>query len=291
MKSRTIFLSAAVMLGLLLAGAILLHGPQAQARVAGPEQRPVALSALPVIDDFESGMPAGWFSYGDYGSGTAIATNVVATDTVPGATAGNHVLEIAYTSAGWGAGTGKDVPSQDWSPYDGLAFWFRGSASGGVYRVILSDNPNPAVPGDSAERFAYEFKDNATGWRYVLIPWGAFFRDPGYQPGGAPNDGLTLTQVQAYALALPNGTRTTYLDHVALFGAGQIPVTVGFDPQTYTVTEGDAVTLTVALNIASSQPVTVTYATADGAAQAGSDYVAATLSATVSVTALPSVTV
>ncbi len=237
----------------------------------------VRLVKFQVVDDFEAGLPAGWFQYGDYGSGTAIATNVVATDTVPGAAAGNHALEIAYTSAGWGGGTGKNLPGPDWTPYSGFGFWFFGSNSGGVYRVILSDNPNPAVPGDSAERFAYEFSDNLAGWRFIAIPWAAFFRDYAYQPGGAPDDGLTLTQVQAYALALPGGTRTTYLDHVTLFGAGEVPVTVGFDPQTYNAAaEGQPVTLTVALNVAAGQPVTVTWATADGTALAGSDYISAT---------------
>ncbi len=227
------------------------------------------------VDDFESGMPAGWFSYGDYGGGTAIATNVVATATVPGAAAGNHALEIAYTSAGWGAGTGKNLPGPDWSHASGFSFWFRGTNSGGTYRVILSDNPNPAVPGDSAERFAYEFNDNATGWRYVAIPWAAFFRDPTYQPGGAPDDGLTLTQVQAYALALPSGTRTAHLDHVALFGEGQAPLTVAFDRHDYAVKEGGTATITATLNMAAAAPVTVTYTTADGTAKAGTDYVAA----------------
>ena len=133
----------------------------------------------------------------------------------------NSVLEIDYTSAGWGAGTGHDLGGQDWSPYNGFGFWMLGSNSGRTYRVILSDNPNPDVPGDSAERFAYEFADNSIGWRLCQYPLGSFFRDPAFQPPGAPDDGLTLTDVQAYALALPAGTRVTYLDHVALFGDGE----------------------------------------------------------------------
>ena len=169
MKSRSILVSVAVLLGLLLSGAMLLHAPQAQARVAEPERgHPAAIAALPVIDDFEAGMPGGWFQYGDYGSGTAIATkSAVATDTVPGAAAGNHALQIAYVSAGWGAGTGRDIPGEDWSSYDGLRFWFKGEGSGVLYRLILSDNGDPNVGGDTSERFAYEWNDTAAGWR----PW------------------------------------------------------------------------------------------------------------------------
>ncbi|MFN3982914.1 MAG: carbohydrate binding domain-containing protein, partial [Caldilinea sp.] len=202
MKSRIAYLATA----LLTAGVLILL------------MSTVALAVVnanpPAIDDFESGVPGSWFEYGDYGSGTFINTTVVPTDAVPGLNP-NNVLQIEYNSAGWGAGAGNNLGGQDWSSFDGFAFWFKGANTGGVFRVILSDNPNPAVPGDSAERFAYEFVDNSTGWRYISIPWALFFRDYAYQPGGAPDDGLTLTEVQAYAIALPSGTAATvFIDDV-----------------------------------------------------------------------------
>ncbi|RME82165.1 MAG: hypothetical protein D6775_11565, partial [Caldilineae bacterium] len=120
----------------------------------------------PVIDDFESGLPGTWFQYGDYGSGTYINTTIVPTDTVPGLTP-NNVLAIEYNSAGWGAGTGNNLGGQDWSQYDGFSFWFKGAATGATFRVILSDNPNPDLPGDTAERFAYEFVDNSAEWQHI----------------------------------------------------------------------------------------------------------------------------
>jgi hypothetical protein len=53
--------------------------------------------------------------------------------------------------------------------------------------------------------------------------------------------------------------------------------TVQFDATTYTVDEGaGTATITVTLSAASGQSVTVDYATSDGAAQAGSDYLAVT---------------
>ena len=182
----------------LLLGLFLLAALAGSLTFAQPVDDP------PVLNDFESGLPGAWFSYGDFGSGVYINTTVVADDTIPGMTA-NNVLEIDFYSAGWGAGTGIDLGGQDWSQYDGFSFWFGGAATGGVFRVVLSDNPNPDVTGDSAERFAYEFVDDSAGWHHILIPWGAFFRDPGFQPPGAPDDGLTLTDVQAYAMALPVG--------------------------------------------------------------------------------------
>jgi beta-glucanase (GH16 family) len=223
------------------------------------------------VDDFESGLPGTWFQYGDYGSGTFINTTVVPTHTVPGLNP-NHVLQIGYNSAGWGAGTGNSLGGQDWSDFNGMGFWFWGSNSGQTYRLILSDNPDPNLPGDTAERFAYEFADNFNGWRFISIPWGAFFRDYVWQPPGAPNDGLTLTNVQAYALALPGGQRTTYLDNVSLFGDGEVTVRVDFMRSSYTVEEGQTVTLTVALNTPAAAPVTVDVATTGGTATPGGDY-------------------
>jgi uncharacterized repeat protein (TIGR01451 family) len=224
------------------------------------------------IDDFESGLPAGWFQYGD--GGTIIVPTTVPTSTVPGLPT-NNVLSIEYTSAGWGGGTGHDLGGQDWSQHDGFAFWFYGSSSATVYRVILSDNGNPAFPNDdTAERFAYEFVDNSTGWRYIAIPWGAFFRDYAYQPPNAPNDGLTLTAVEAYALALPIGTRTAWVDEVVIYGDGQLDTTVGFAPSSYSVVEGGAATITVTLNVTTTDTVMVDYETVDGTAVAGTDYTA-----------------
>ncbi len=262
MSKRIALLPFALLLGLLLLAA--LAGTISLAQPAGDP---------PVLDDFEAGLPATWFQYGDYGSGTFVNTTLVPTDTVPGLNP-NNVLEIGYNSAGWGAGTGNNLGGQDWSGYHGLGFWFWGGNSGATYRVILSDNPNPAVPGDSAERFAYEFTDNFAGWRFVSIPWAAFFRDWAYQPGGAPDDGLTLTEVQAYALALPGGARTTAIDHVALFGDGQPALTVGFSQRDYTVEEGGEAMLTVALSAASQTEVTVDLAVTGGTAAAGDDYTA-----------------
>ncbi|RME12327.1 MAG: glycosyl hydrolase family protein [Ardenticatenia bacterium] len=232
----------------------------------------VRLVKIQGVDDFESGLPGTWFQYGDYQSGTFINTTVVTTNTVPGLDP-NSVLKIEYNSAGWGAGTGNDLGGQDWSAYNGMGFWFWGSNSGQTYRVILSDNPDPSLPGDTAERFAYEFVDAFDGWRFISIPWDAFFRDYAYQPPGAPNDGLTLTDVQAYALALPGGTRTTYIDNVLLFGDGNVTPTVNFVQNAYSGSEGFPITLTLGLNTPPTTTVTVTVQSQDGTALAGVDYV------------------
>ncbi len=69
---------------------------------------------------------------------------------------------------------------------------------------------------DTAERFTTTFTDNFSGWRRVLLPFRNFTRAAS-QPAGAPNDGLTLSQVWGYGFGLPSGASgTVYLDQVRL---------------------------------------------------------------------------
>ncbi|MFW2332191.1 carbohydrate binding domain-containing protein [Ilumatobacter sp.] len=55
---------------------------------------------------------------------------------------------------------------------------------------------------DSAERFETTFTDSTAGWQEVSIPIGDFVRSSD-QPAGAPDDGLTLTDVWGYGFDLP----------------------------------------------------------------------------------------
>ncbi|MGD8794748.1 MAG: carbohydrate binding domain-containing protein, partial [Anaerolineae bacterium] len=189
MKSRRTFITLGLLVGSIMVVALAMFALTAPTATAGDGQ---IESEPPLIDDFEDGLPAGWFQYGDYGSGTWINHTPEITDTRPGGIPTTTVLAVSYNSAGWGAGTGHDLaPPQDWSDYDGFSFWFYGTNTGGTFRVILSDNRSD--PGsDTSERFAYEFVDDTAGWRYISIPWASFFRDYAYQPPGAPDDGLTL---------------------------------------------------------------------------------------------------
>ncbi len=71
---------------------------------------------------------------------------------------------------------------------------------------------------DTAERFEASFVDDVAGWRQVTIPLTALVRSA-EQPAGAPNDGLTLTDVWGYGFRLPDaGTATgsLLLDQVRL---------------------------------------------------------------------------
>jgi beta-glucanase (GH16 family) len=169
-----------------------------------------------IIDDFEAGLPETWFQYGDYGAGTSIDLATILVADRPGGEPETSVLSVDYVSAGWGAGTGRDLtPPQDWSAFSGLSFWFHGTNSGTTFELILSDNKSDPS-ADTAERFHATFTDDFAGWQHISLPWSVFYRGS-WQPPGAPDDGLTLTEMWAYAIALPSGTSGTfYIDEVAL---------------------------------------------------------------------------
>ena len=122
------------------------------------------------LDNFQSGLNS-WFTYGDWGGGAALTQTLPYTTSI--ATVGvvsNTVQKVEYVYGGWGVGLGKDtVPFQDWSGYDGFRFWFKGTNSGVVYKLILTDN--------GGERLATKFTDKFTGWQHLSFPWQVFYRD------------------------------------------------------------------------------------------------------------------
>ncbi|GAA1060581.1 carbohydrate binding domain-containing protein [Agromyces bracchium] len=67
---------------------------------------------------------------------------------------------------------------------------------------------------DTAERFTASTVVRGTGWQQVTIPFDAFERAD-EQPDGAPDDGLTLTDVQGYSLTFA-GKGTASIDRVTV---------------------------------------------------------------------------
>ncbi len=247
-----------------------------------------------VVDEFDDGAPTGvdgdanpvgFAVWGGGGYTAALTTTLVsATDplTLPHQTGDNNVAQFDYTipTGGWGgfthafANAGLDTwVSQDWSTYTGVAFWFYGANSGGEVNFDIFDNRT--TNSDSCERWTTLFTDNFSGWRFFQVPFSSFARK-GWQPGGAPDDGLTLTEVWAYAMGFPAnvGARTHYMDKVTLYGntGAAAELEVGFSAADYAVTEGETVTVTVSLNMTTTVPVTVSYATQPGTATPDWDY-------------------
>jgi beta-glucanase (GH16 family) len=251
---------------------------------------PALAAALPIVDDFESGLPSGtdangaaigFITFRDPNSTVAISTTATPPAPVPGATSPNNVLKMdlsVVSFAGFvhnfeNATVDTWVP-QDWSAYEGISFWLYGNNSGTTMFVDVLDNRNPGSTRDDAERWSIDVPDNFSGWREIKIPFADMHRKE--IGNGAPNDGFGLTEVHGWAL----GTITTpapqtyYVDNVMVYGvAPPRPLTVSFTAIDYRFTEGTTATLTARLSKPSSETVTVQYATSFGLAIPNRDYI------------------
>jgi beta-glucanase (GH16 family) len=246
-------------------------------------------ATLPVIDDFESGLPTGtdadgaaigFITFRDANSSVAISTTASPPAPVPGASSPNQVLKLdlnVVSFAGFvhnfeNAAVNTWVP-QDWSAYEGISFWLYGNNSGTTMFVDVLDNRNPGSTRDDAERWSIDVLDNFSGWKEIKLSFANMHRKE--IGNGAPNDGFGLTEVHGWAL----GTITTpapqtyYVDNARVYGVAPIrPLTVGFTSIDYRFTEGTTATLTAKLSKPSSDPVTVQYATSFGSAIPDRDY-------------------
>lgn len=74
-------------------------------------------------------------------------------------------------------------------------------------KTMLVDYVRVYQGPDTAERFETTFTDDTPGWKQVYLPFTGFTRGA-WQPEGAPNDGLTLSNVWGYGMVLPPGGLT-----------------------------------------------------------------------------------
>ena len=232
------------------------------------------------LADLASGVPAGFdafhnavgFSTWQDGGGalTLSAVSVAPGDTLalPGQEGVEHVLRIDHRIASWGGFTQAFADEalsrwlgRDLSPYVGLRFWHKGDGRGGTVQVDLFDNRNPNLTGDSAERWFFRFVDDTTEWRLVEIPFSSFGRRTDFQPGGAPNDGLGLTEASGWALGFPPGEGTTHVARVEAYGDSGVVaegvVTVEFGEALTSVDEGADGELRIVLSEASAEAISV----------------------------------
>lgn len=250
---------------------------------------PAGAAGLPVVDDFEAGLPqgidangvsVGLVTFQDPNSSVAIATTAAPPAPVPGAADPNNVLKMDVSVVSYAgfvhnfenASLDAWVP-QDWSAYEGISFWLYGNNSGTTMFVDVLDNRNPGSTRDDAERWSIDIPDNFSGWQEIKIPFESMRRKE--IGNGAPNDDFGLTEVYGWAL----GTITTpapqtyYVDNVQVYGVAPIkPLTVGFNAIDYKFTEGATATLTARLSKPVSETVTVQYATSFGSAIPNRDF-------------------
>jgi beta-glucanase (GH16 family) len=253
---------------------------------------PVRAASLPaLIDDFETGLPAGrdggnnpigFYTFQDGNAGTTVAISTSSTPPapVPGTGTSNTVLKLdvnvvayaGFVHAFENAALNTWV-SQDWSTYQGISFWLYGRNSGTTLFVDVLDNRNPGSTRDDAERWSVDLPDNFSGWQEIKIPFAGMHRKE--IGNGAPNDGFGLTEVQGWALGAVTtaSPQTYYVDKVMVYGVAPVrPLTVGFTRIEYGVTEGAPATIAAKLSKPSSNSVTVHYATTFGSAIPKRDY-------------------
>ena len=187
---------------------------------------PAMAATLPMVDDFEMGLPSGndgngipigFFAAQDGNSTVAFSTSSAPPAPVPGVPDPNFVLKMDFNVAAWGVlihgfenAALNTWISQDWSAYGGISFWLYGNNSGTDLFVDVIDNRNSQPhTNDDAERFSVTFKDNFTGWQLIQLPFTSFTRKE--IGNGAPNDGFTLTEVHGWAIgALTTPAPQTY---------------------------------------------------------------------------------
>lgn len=159
-----------------------------------------------VLDDFESGALGKWNTFA--GPGSSINGGTFGPGQV-----GNYGMSMSYNVTDWAGVEQLYSVSRNWGGYNYLDFWFYGGGSGNRFRVELYDN---GASAGSAERFEYQFTDDVSGWRHFTIPLNSFTRRGDWQPAGAPNDGLTLTQVWGFNFSPLGGNNSFKADQLQL---------------------------------------------------------------------------
>jgi len=250
-----------------------------------------------VIDDFENGLPRGTDSYGnaigfftfrDAASSVGISTTDTPPAPVPDAATPNNVLRLDTNVSGNFGYAGivhafenefvdRWAP-QDWSSFTGLRFWLYGNDTGSILFLDILDNRAPGSTRDTAERYSIDIVDDFSGWRLIEIPFTSLHRKE--IGNGAPNDGLTLTEVHGWAFGVFDSgwSFTNFLDDLSLYGQTQalMPV-VSFAANAYDLDEGSTGQIGVKLNrpLGDDDPdsVSVDYSIEASIAEAGKDFV------------------
>jgi beta-glucanase (GH16 family) len=250
---------------------------------------PAMAATLPLVDDFESGLPTGldpngisigFVLFQDPNSNVVTSTTNAPPAPVPGIPEPNNMLQMDLSVVSYAGFVHmfenemvNEWVSQDWSAYEGISFWLYGNNSGTTMFVDVLDNRNPGSTTDDAERWSIDIIDNFSGWQEIQIPFASMHRKE--IGNGAPNDGFGLTEVHGWALGAITtpAPQTYYVDQAMVYGeAPVLPLTVSFNAIDYKYTEGSTATVTAKLSKPYTETVTVDYATVFGFAVPDRDY-------------------
>ncbi|BCM69686.1 putative glycosyl hydrolase, secreted [Streptomyces sp. EAS-AB2608] len=261
----------------LLASAALLAGllPWAATARAAGEPAPVP------VDRFEGEVPfaaqpaEGIFTWG----GDADDPPTLRLADRADAPEGGKVLTGGYDISGYGGFThdyAATAPAHDWSAHQGIRFWWEGRNNGKKITFEIKDG---GAHGEASELWTASFTDDFTGWKQIQLPFTDFAYRTDHQPVGGIDHVLGLKEMWGYAVTLPAGLKGDFaMDGVELYGRADqaLRASVTTDAPVVPVREGGTARVKVTVATTGEQPltepVTVTYATADGTAASGTDY-------------------
>lgn len=149
-----------------------------------------------VLEAFEGGLPVAYFPWASRPE-LEPELSVLGDDTVPGAGAGNDVMEASVTgtpAAGDYFGFTDDMDAKDWSASDGFRFWYRGTGSGRTFSFELKN---------AGRLFEQTVIDDTIGWREISVLFadlrlkGDLSADTRFDPSAATGFAVTLTGLGA----------------------------------------------------------------------------------------------
>jgi hypothetical protein len=202
-------------------------------RSNAPAEAPAAVPSVPaaspagpgLIDDFETGSPAGTEGW-VVSSGEVPGTHILCrpSDTSPRSGSLALTLDFSVPAGSWATCILPYTAAQDWSAAAGVLIPIHGDRAGVPYSVLLfggpPDNPQTYISHQDTPT------DSVGGWAMVEVPWDAFHRvdwedDPGAafdQPDQVVGIGFGFDGLDA---ATNDGL--LQVDDLSLIGAGAAP--------------------------------------------------------------------
>ena len=193
-----------------------------------------------------------WFASSGDGGGTGIGIEEID---------GNSVLSIGWntTSGGWGAIGQNQDPQLDWSSYDGVRFWMKGSDNGGSFNFeVQTDNGD----GSTAMAHGSAITDDTDGWTLVSVPFSSLTNGYDWNAGGAD---LDLTKVKAFLFSgfVGSDNGGAKIDQFQLYKTGDEETPLNTPRTTEAPTTTAAPTTTVELSCAAPSTSVETFESYD----------------------------
>ncbi len=153
--------------------------------------------------DFENGEKWANFRH----PGNLAATRLINTTDDNDAITGKALeMQLDADQPGIAMSFSNSLAYRNWSGFKSLVFDARFSGSGQKYVVKIRED---------VENFEHTLIDDVRGWHKVTIPLSSFTRAR-WQPSGAPDDGMNLTNVERLMVLSTSGNTVLTIDNVGI---------------------------------------------------------------------------